>query len=67
MSAEAARPEATPELVAALARASGVPLSKERCEAMVPLLSGLLEGCARLATVDLEGLEPFVLPPPRTG
>ena len=67
MSAEPARPEATPELVAALGRASGVPLSRERCEAMAPLLSGLLEGCARLAMGDLDGFEPIVFPPPRTG
>ncbi len=60
--AEPVRPEATPDLVAALARASGMPLSRERCEAMVPFLSGLLDGCARLATVDLEGVEP-VFPP----
>lgn len=67
MSAEPARAEVTPELVATLARASGMPLSRQRCEAMVPLLSGLLEGCARLAIVDLEGLEPFGFPTHRTG
>ena len=63
MSVEPVRPEATPELVADLGRSAGVPLSRERCEALTALLAGLLEGCARLARAELEGYEPFVSSP----
>ena len=54
----------TPDLVATLARAAGLPLAADRCEALAPLLAGLLAGCDRLARVDLRRVEPFAFPAP---
>ncbi len=56
----------TPELVGRLAALAGVPLSRERQEALVPLLREFLDGVARLEEVDVSMCEPPVgFEPPR--
>jgi Asp-tRNA(Asn)/Glu-tRNA(Gln) amidotransferase C subunit len=56
----ARRGRVTPELVGQLSELSGLPLSRERQEALMPFLRDFLEGMARLEEVDVSKCEPPV-------
>jgi len=52
------RIEITPEIVANLARAAGLPLRPERARTLAPLVEAILKDVARLEDVDVATCEP---------
>lgn len=52
------RIEITPDVVAHLARAAGLPLRPERAKELAPLVEGILKAVITLEKVDVSGYEP---------
>ena len=56
-----AKPELTKESLKALGALSGLELSEERLEELLPQMEKAMEERARLRSLDLEGVEPDIV------
>jgi len=59
--------QVTKEAMRALARLSGLDLSDERLEALLPQMQATLEAVSGLNALDMEGIEPAVTFEPDRG
>ncbi len=55
------RIEITPDVVAHLARAAGLPLRPERAKELTPLVEGILKDVVKLEEVDVSTYEPPIV------